>query len=160
VGRSRSRERRLHGWHHHSFRRAHLGEVVAAGIEVLMAGAVAYVEHRAPEEVGGETAPKDDNEDGQVLPERTSSRIFQCAQRDFPDRSSGREPVSEARAEHPGKCGNEHALLEVELLHRGSFLLRGKFALFGHSRGAADGDAEQARAHACEDGETGRRGEQ
>ena len=91
--------------------------------KVFAAGAIAEIEHHAPDEVGGETARQHDDEDRQILPEVTAIVLAQRTLRDLRERLAGGESVGEARTHDPGEHRHDHAFAEVELLHCGRFLL-------------------------------------
>jgi hypothetical protein len=120
--------------------------------KVLETCLIPHVQPEAPDEVRGEAADQDDDENGQALPKRGRS-VFQGEGFDWAAR---RKSVGKAGAHHARKDRDTNSFLEIEFFDGRLLFFERHNALFANARDSSGGDAQQANENARENDATGR----
>src|SRR2546425_5147455 len=92
------------------------------------------IEGQTPDEVGGETAGQDNNEDWKMFPILRSA----IADGHVLNGCARVETIRHAGAHDSAKGGDPDALDEIEFTNRGLLLRFREFTLFGHAGHATD----------------------
>ena len=118
----------------------------------LFCGVIFDDEDGGPDEVGEEASPKDDDENGEILPEIEFVMGEQLRLGESADGLAGVEAKGEEAAHNAREDGDGEAFSEVVVSLSGfGFFFGGKFMLLGDAGGSVDGDADDADDDADED---------
>lgn len=118
----------------------------------LLDGAVFNDEDGRPDEIGEESSPENDDEDGKILPEIEAVVGEELGFGYVADGFAGREAKGEEAAHDAGEDGDGDPLAEGEVGLAGfGLLFRGGLFFFGPASGSVDGHGDDADGDAQKD---------
>lgn len=130
--------------------------VEAGFADELADGAIFEDENGRPDEVGDESTPEDDDEDGEILPEVEAVVGEELGLGDGGDGCAGFEAEGEEGAHDAGEDGDGKTFAEVVVGFAGfGLFFGGDFVFFGEAGGSVDRYGDEADEDAAEDDQAG-----